>query len=204
MNQMLRDCSISSCGKYRYTLTRIWNPSPHPALLGVTALNPSTADAEIDDPSVLKLISFGRVWNFDGYLLTNLWPLRATNPNRLFAYKGDIISEGTADFLIHCFREANITEVLCCWGTHAKTTCRKQIHTRGHAFQKAFLSAGLKLLCLGRNQDGTSKHPLYLPPTLKPQPYSPENHGHFSPNTHVNHLTPDHHFAGHSNSDHGR
>lgn len=168
---MLRDATISPCGKYRYTLARVWNVSPVPKMLGVTALNPSRADAEVDDPTVLKLVSFGKQWGFDGYLLTNLWPFRATDPDDLFSFRGDIVEAGTRDLLIRCFADLKVKEVCCCWGTNAKKAWREKILERGDSIRRAFIAAGLKLSCLGRNQDGTPKHPLYISLSTARLPY---------------------------------
>lgn len=172
--ELHRDCVMSPCGKYRLSLTRRWNPGPAPVLLGINALNPSKADAEIDDPTVLKLVSFGRIWKFDGYVLTNLWPFRATHPADLFGFQGDIEGAGSPEYLIHCFRKFNITNVLCCSGTHSKKQYRQKIHQRTKQIYQALSAAGFTLLCLGINQGGTPRHPLYLAPTTKPRPYSPE------------------------------
>ena len=47
---MKRDALFSSCRRFRFELTRDWDSS-RPRLMYVM-LNPSTADAERDDPTI--------------------------------------------------------------------------------------------------------------------------------------------------------
>ena len=49
-NRMVRHALMSNCGQYRYELTRIWDPSR--SVLTWCLLNPSTADAKIDDHTI--------------------------------------------------------------------------------------------------------------------------------------------------------
>ena len=51
---------ISACGKYRYVLTRQVRPGPKIATF--IMLNPSTADATQDDPTIRRCIGFARQW----------------------------------------------------------------------------------------------------------------------------------------------
>lgn len=53
-----RDAVFSPCGKYRYALTRRVGPGKQAAAF--ILLNPSTADAERDDPTVRRRIGFAR------------------------------------------------------------------------------------------------------------------------------------------------
>ena len=71
---------LSECGRYRYSLWRVWDaglPS-----LAWCLLNPSTADAEREDATTRRLRGFCRAWGYGGYLLVNLFALRATDPAR--------------------------------------------------------------------------------------------------------------------------
>ena len=54
---MESDATISRCGNYRYVLKRTWNDRM-PAL-GIVGLNPSTADATVDDPTVQEMHQTG-------------------------------------------------------------------------------------------------------------------------------------------------
>ena len=57
-------------GKRRYSLWRIWEKEK-PLLLYVL-LNPSHADADTDDKTVIKLIKFTRNWGYGGFYLGSI------------------------------------------------------------------------------------------------------------------------------------
>ncbi len=69
---------ISECGKYRYQLWRIWDETL-PLVLWIMH-NPSTADADVDDPTIRRCINFTKSWGYGGLYVGNLSAFRATNP----------------------------------------------------------------------------------------------------------------------------
>ena len=72
---------ISDCGKCRWQLWRIWDDSK-PKILWIMH-NPSTADAEKDDPTIRRIINFSKSWGFGGLYVGNVFPYRSTNPKDL-------------------------------------------------------------------------------------------------------------------------
>jgi len=159
---MKKHATISPCGKYRYWLERIWDDSGSD-FLNFIMLNPSTADAEIDDPTIRKCIGFAKRWGFGGMHVVNLFALRATNPRELFTTPCPL-GPHNESFLNASVLSAPKTVVD--WGACAFAKDRA-----------AEVLAGLpksdrhQIVCLGLNADGSPKHPLYVPYDVTPIPY---------------------------------
>ena len=82
---MLSDAVISECGRYRYMLTRQWaggHTSTGTWLLPIIMLNPSTADASIDDPTIRRCAAFAKREGWHGIRVVNLFAFRATEVAR--------------------------------------------------------------------------------------------------------------------------
>jgi len=76
-----RGAVISPCGLYRYSLTRTWSAAlPLPFVM----LNPSTADADIDDPTIRRCMAFARREHAGGIIVANVFAYRATSPADLW------------------------------------------------------------------------------------------------------------------------
>src|SRR5262249_14212908 len=82
--EVRRAAVISDCGRYRYSLTRRWGDAAEPRALFVM-LNPSTADAEQDDPTIRRCIGFAKAWGMGSLEVVNLYALRATDPAALLS-----------------------------------------------------------------------------------------------------------------------
>ena len=76
-----KTADISDCGAYRYRLTREWSDKP---LLPFVMLNPSDANAEIDDPTIRRCMGFARAWGYGGIVVGNLYAFRTPYPETLW------------------------------------------------------------------------------------------------------------------------
>lgn len=148
---------ISKCGRYRYELRRVWDPTG--PLLEFVMLNPSTADATIDDPTVRRCIDFAKTWGYGGIVVRNLYALRATNPQVLLNYSGDSYGPRNDEFIgqvaAHC--------TIAAWGAHAATRSPNAVATIN-----VLQMCRPRLFCLGTNANGSPKHPLYVPADRTP------------------------------------
>lgn len=156
---------ISPCGKYRYQLFRQWD-STLPNVLFIM-LNPSTADADLDDPTITKCIGFAKLWGYGGLFVANLWAYRATDPKEL-KHNPEIISED-------CFKLRQVNnsfialmseqckDVIFAWGTD-----KNALPFRTEQIIKKFPNG--KAITISKH--GKPCHPLYLKKTLTPIPFS--------------------------------
>lgn len=76
-----RGAVLSSDGRYRYSLYRRWDRTLPMACF--VMLNPSIADADVDDPTIRKCMGFATRWGAGGIRVVNLYPWRATKPRDL-------------------------------------------------------------------------------------------------------------------------
>jgi hypothetical protein len=161
---MERDATISPCSKYRYDLIRIWDRAIPPVVFCM--LNPSTADANIDDPTIRRCIGFGRLWNAGGVAVVNLYAYRATNPRDLLTEAVDPTGPYNDGFIIRWAEQAG--RVVCAWGAYkpAASCARGERISRPCRVRVALCicsgKAGIKLEALHVNGDGSPKHPLYV------------------------------------------
>ena len=139
---------LSQCCAYRYTLIRTWDESG-PAVMFI-GLNPSIADAKIDDPTVRRCVGFARSWGFGKLILTNLFALRSTDPTVLENVP-DPVGPDNDHWIAKSSLLADLTVVA--WGIHGGLHDRDQeVLTR---LQEPY--------CLGKTKSGAPRHPLYLP-----------------------------------------
>jgi hypothetical protein len=143
---------ISACGQYRYMLSRAGDiAAPRgPALF--IMLNPSTADAEMDDPTIRRCRAFARAWGCAGIQVVNLYALRSTDPAALWEHP-DPVGPENDNWLTRIALAA--TEVVCAWGANAQPSRVREV--------AAMLAEhGVRLKCLGTTKSGAPRHPLYV------------------------------------------
>ncbi len=147
---------ISPCGTYRYVLTRKI-PSVlrwvKPALF--IMLNPSTADAVQDDPTIRRCISFAEREGCTQLRVVNLFALRATDPRELATHEDPIGPENDS-FLRSEILVSNAVGglIVAAWGAN------KFAKDRACSVVDNFHQ--LPLMCLGNTKDGSPRHPLYV------------------------------------------
>ncbi|MFM0126090.1 DUF1643 domain-containing protein [Paraburkholderia sp. RL18-101-BIB-B] len=144
---------ITPCGIYRYRLTRpAESMSPEKSNALFVMLNPSTADARLDDPTIRRCRGFAKLWDCNGLAVANLYALRSADPAALWSHP-DPVGPDNDDYLWNFARECG--DVICAWGSNARPE---------HAARVAsiMLDAGARLWCLDTTKDGSPRHPLYM------------------------------------------
>jgi hypothetical protein len=110
-----RSAVISPCGRYRYHLHRRIADSGRVATF--VMLNPSRADAEIDDPTIHRVMGFARRWGCGELHVVNLFAFRATRPADL-RKAADPVGPENRDRIRRAVAVAADGLVVCAWGTH--------------------------------------------------------------------------------------
>jgi hypothetical protein len=143
---------LSDDGVYRYWLSR--RLSMGERAVAFVGLNPSTADATKDDPTIRKCAGFARRWGFDWLYMVNLHAFRSTDPKALRPLD-DLTSVGPAnqEWLRTMTQKSEL--VIAAWGQNKLGRYARQLASM--VLQMPHCRA-LKL-----TQDGNPWHPLYVP-----------------------------------------
>lgn len=148
--QIRSDAVLSDCGRYRYRLTRTWDSArPNATFI---MLNPSTADASVDDPTIIRCRNYARAWGLGGLTVVNLYAYRATNPDDLWKVD-DPIGADNDDHLreVLTAAAADGAPVVAAWGGNARPDRVAQV-----------VALAGPLTALGLTKAGQPRHPLYL------------------------------------------
>lgn len=151
------DAHVSECGRYRYWLTRDWDESL-PRVCFVM-LNPSTADASQDDPTIRKCMAFVRAWGCGGLDVRNLFPFRSPSPKVMMKARNP--TGGALGDSALCVLKP-FKYIVVAWGTDGGFLNRDR---------RALDIIGQPVHCLGVTKDGYPKHPLYIKGDTQPIPY---------------------------------
>jgi hypothetical protein len=163
-----KNAVMSSCSTYRYLLWREWDAKRPPYVSGM--LNPSTADAEQDDPTITRNIRRARALGFGSLIVWNLYAFRATDPSALLSAI-DPVGPDNLKWIEQAIRECRSRggAAVVGWGSHG--TDRSVIAS----VQAVALATGVELQCLGTTKEGHPRHPLYVSYATPLQPWTSEN-----------------------------
>lgn len=157
-----RSAVVSDDQLYRYRLTRYWDFAK--PTLGFIMLNPSTADGEHDDNTIIKCVKYARRWGYGGLMVCNLYAWRATDPRGL-GRTPEPVGPLNDQFLTLMFAMAATarTAIVAGWGNHAQPERVKQVLGLPLATEH--------LYALEVNANGSAKHPLYIKDDAEIQQY---------------------------------
>lgn len=147
-----KDAVISDCGLYRYLLRRTWDHSKLRAL--IIMLNPSTADAEVDDATIRSLVRLLRGLGYGSFEVVNLFGLRATDPRALLTEYDPV---GPQNLTIVEAAVGRCDIAIYAWGAHPMASGAASVDIRN-----AVQSRRPAAYCFGRTKSGAPKHPLYI------------------------------------------
>lgn len=156
---------LSSCGRYRYDLTRVWDPT-QPLAVWVM-LNPASADADNNDHTITKCIGFAKRWGAGGIRVVNLYAWRATYPGDLQLVE-DPVGPDNDQALTEALTDAarNRLLVVAAWGGgHADPA-------RARAVADLADDCGVQLRAFGTTLAGAPRHPVRLSYASELTPWS--------------------------------
>lgn len=152
---MLHKAVFSDCGKYRYTLERIWSVSQSHML--IIMLNPSTANAEVNDQTTRKCVNFARKIECGSYCAVNLFALQTKSPKIMMNNKQPVGLRNDRH-LKSRLRELNHKDYLVvAWGVHGLHLSRDQA-----ILSMISIETKLKPMCFGHTKHGMPMHPTYI------------------------------------------
>ncbi|PXW28747.1 UNVERIFIED_CONTAM: hypothetical protein DES50_11131 [Williamsia faeni] len=146
---------ISDDGLYRYRLRRDLPPTfanrkKDAVTCTFIMLNPSTADADDDDPTIRRCSGFAASLRCTRLEVVNLYGYRATDPAELHTVDDPEGPENTLHLRVALSTPG---PTIAAWGTLAPPDRVAKILA---------MPGADNLYCLGTNQDGSPRHPLYL------------------------------------------
>jgi len=142
---MIKSAEFSKCGKFRYQLTRQWSDQPLAMCIG---LNPSTANAENDDPTIRILIATLTSLKFGGFKMMNLYAIIESKSKNLMSHPDKL---GLNDQWLEA-TAYSVQQIIFCWGSF------KGIDHQVKHVEQMFPSA----YCFGKNKDGSPMHRMSL------------------------------------------
>lgn len=156
-------CDADIDGPHRYSLTREWLPERRPMV--VIGVNPSTADATTNDPTIRRCLGFAYAAGCGSLVMVNLFAWRATDVRELGGNHGDVVGpRNDAALLAACQLPRAI--VVAAWGSDRKLPPWHQ--GRPSAVVAMLARENVVLHVLDTTKDGQPAHPLYLPATCTP------------------------------------
>lgn len=160
------DAILSDDGRYRYWLSRRWQR--HGPLATFVMLNPSTADATQDDPTIRRCIGFAKRWGLSGIAVVNLYALRSTDPSGLWLVDDPVGAENDGHIeAAAAIAYAHDAPLIASWGANARPDRVAEV-VQLHGMDR--------LTALGVTLAGAPKHPLArglhrIPDDARPVPW---------------------------------
>lgn len=139
---------------YRYELRREWDERLPPFC--AIMLNPSTANAHKNDPTITRMIKRASRMGFGSLIVLNVGAGRNTDPKK-WAAMADPIGPRNWIIMKRVLKEVYKRKgtVLVGWGVHAPRHYEKRI-------ARLARETRLDLYCLGETKDKRPRHPLHV------------------------------------------
>lgn len=114
--------------------------------IGFRMLNPSTASAFKNDPTITRVVNFAIREGAEELWVTNMGALRSTEPAALLTHPDPV---GPLNDRFLSYQMKVCTQIVCGWGAHKWAA-------------QQVVKPNKKFYCLGVTKWGAPRHPLYL------------------------------------------
>lgn len=156
-----RGATFDTTETYRYRLWRSWNSAQwYDKKILFIMLNPSTADAEVLDPTVRRCVGYSQDLSFERMEVVNLFALRSTDP-KVLKEAGDPVGADNDNIIKKSAASSDL--VIAAWGVHG--------NLKNRAKEVLKLLDWKDIHCLSITNSGDPGHPLYLKKKLVPVMY---------------------------------
>jgi len=149
-NEIERTAVFDRSGDYRYQLGRRWS---NDAEVAFVMLNPSRADAFIDDPTLRACIQFAQRWAFGSLTVVNLFGYRTPHP-KVLKQVSDPVGPENDEYIAKAVETAD--RVVLAWGNGGGWLARDR------TILNLLKPHQDKLHYLQLNRSGHPRHPLYI------------------------------------------
>lgn len=152
------DALFSRDEKYRYTLTRSWNKGKGNILW--IGMNPSTATADVDDPTVRREVLFSMKWGYRKYIKCNIMDYRATHPPMLLQKNVAPCSKKNLSYILKEAKKAD--KIIFAYGN-----LKEPLQKYADKIIETLEPMSKKIFIFGNTKNGNPRHPLYIKNTAK-------------------------------------
>ena len=151
----------SADGRYRWSFRRRFGPGGSVCWVG---LNPATGDSDGKPrPTLRKMVAWTKLWGGGEIVIVNLFAFRTTDPEALKAAARDGVDViGSQNDEAIRAATSSAMRTVAAWGAHGRLLDRGV--TVAHLLDAP--------VCLGLTRRGEPRHPLYVPGTTEPVPFS--------------------------------
>ncbi|WP_342077844.1 DUF1643 domain-containing protein [Yoonia sp. SS1-5] len=143
--------TYSDCQRYRYALTRRWDPAGQQLLY--IMLNPSRATEIDNDPTIERCQRRATQLGFGAFQAVNIFAWRETDPRQM-RRAADPVGPENDQSIRDAVAGADM--ILAAWGTHGAHM------GRGPAVAGLLRALGRPVHVLGLTKAGHPRHPLYV------------------------------------------
>lgn len=162
---------VSADDRYRYHLERDWSdPADDAKLLPFIMLNPSIANAELDDPTIRRCVGLAWSHGYTGIFVVNLFAYRTSKPSILWRDMDagiDVVgpkNDGILEAVMSIAGDLG-RPVVAAWGAAPRA---------GQRVKRILELAGARNLhAFGVTNSGAPRHPLYLRSDCELTPWTP-------------------------------